>query len=132
MIKGFRDFLLRGNVVDLAVAVIIGGAFGAIVTSFVTNIITPLIAAIVGKPDFSALVLKVNGGVVTYGTFLNSAISFVLIATVVYFLIVVPMNYVSARMNKPVVAEVTTKVCPQCLSEIPVAATRCKFCTQAV
>ncbi len=132
MIKGFRDFLLRGNVVDLAVAVIIGGAFGAIVTSFVTNIITPLIAAIVGKPDFSALVLKVNGGVITYGTFLNSAIAFVLIATVVYFMIVLPMNSVTSRMNKPVVEEVTTKACPQCLSEIPIAATRCKFCTQAV
>jgi large conductance mechanosensitive channel len=132
MIKGFRDFLLRGNVVDLAVAVIIGATFTAIVSSFVTNIITPLIAAIVGKPDFSALVLKVNGGIVTYGTFLNSVISFVLIAIVVYFMIVAPMNYVMARMKKPVVEEVTTKACPQCLSDIPVAATRCKFCTQAV
>lgn len=132
MIKGFRDFLLRGNVVDLAVAVIIGAAFTAIVTSFVTNIITPLIAAIVGKPDFSALVLKVNGGIITYGTFLNSVISFVLIAIVVYFMIVAPMNYVMSRLNKPVVEEVTTKACPQCLSEIPLAATRCKFCTQAV
>lgn len=132
MIKGFRDFLLRGNVVDLAVAVIIGAAFTAIVTSFVTNIITPLIAAIVGKPDFSALVLKVNGGVITYGTFLNSVISFVLIATVVYFMIVAPMNYIMSKTKKPVVEEVTTKACPQCLSEIPLAAQRCKFCTQAV
>ena len=132
MIKGFRDFLMRGNVVDLAVAVIIGAAFTAIVTSFVTNIVTPLIAAIVGKPDFSALVLKVNGGVITYGTFLNAVISFLLIAAVVYFMIVVPMNYAMSRMQKPVVAEVSTKTCPQCLSEIPLAATRCKFCTQAV
>ncbi len=132
MIKGFRDFLMRGNVIDLAVAVIIGAAFTAIVTSFVTNIVTPLIAAIVGKPDFSALVLKVNGGVITYGTFLNAVISFLLIATVVYFMIVVPMNYAMSRLKKPVVAEVTTKTCPQCLSEIPLAATRCKFCTQAV
>jgi large conductance mechanosensitive channel len=132
MIKGFRDFLLRGNVVDLAVAVIIGAAFTAIVTSFVTNIITPLIAAIVGKPDFSALVLKVNGGMITYGTFLNSVISFVLIAIVVYFMIVAPMNYVMSRLKKPVVEEVTTKACPQCLSDIPLASTRCKFCTQAV
>jgi len=132
MIKGFRDFLLRGNVIDLAVAVIIGAAFTAIVTAFVTNIITPLIAAIVGKPDFSALVLKVNGGVITYGTFLNSVISFILIAIVVYFMIVVPMNYAMSKLQKPVVAEVTTKVCPQCLSEIPLAAQRCKFCTQAV
>ena len=132
MIKGFRDFLMRGNVIDLAVAVIIGAAFTAIVTSFVTNIITPLIAAIVGKPDFSALVFKVNGGVITYGTFLNSVISFLLIALVVYFIIVVPMNYAMARFKKPVVEEVSTKVCPQCLSDIPLAATRCKFCTQAV
>jgi large conductance mechanosensitive channel len=132
MIKGFRDFLMRGNVVDLAVAVIVGTAFTAIVNSFVTNIVTPLIAAIVGKPDFSALVLKVNGGVITYGTFLNAVLSFVLIAAVVYFLIVVPVNYAMARLKKPEVAAVTTKACPQCLSEIPLAATRCRFCTQAV
>ena len=132
MIKGFRDFLLRGNVVDLAVAVIIGAAFTAIVTSFVTNIITPLIAAIVGKPDFSALTLTVNHGVITYGSFLNAVIAFVLIALVVYFMIVAPMNYVMSRMKKPAVEEVTTKACPQCLSDIPLAATRCKFCTQAV
>ncbi len=128
MIKGFRDFILRGNVIDLAVAVIIGAAFTAIVTSFVTNIITPLIAAIVGKPDFSALVAHVNGGIITYGTFLNSVISFLLIAAVVYFLIVAPMNYATARFSKP--AQITTKTCAQCLSEIPLAATRCKFCTQ--
>jgi large conductance mechanosensitive channel len=132
MIKGFRDFLMRGNVVDLAVAVIIGAAFTAIVTSFVTNLITPLIAAVVGKPDFSALVFKVHGGVITYGAFLNSVISFLLIAIVVYFIIVVPMNYAMAKFKKPVVEEVTTKACPQCLSDIPLAATRCKFCTQAV
>ena len=132
MIKGFRDFILRGNVIDLAVAVIIGAAFTSIVTSFVTNIITPLIAAIVGKPDFSALVLHINGGAITYGTFLNSAISFLLIATVVYFMIVAPMNYAMSKFHRPVVAEVTTKSCAQCLSEIPLAATRCKFCTQTV
>jgi large conductance mechanosensitive channel len=130
MIKGFRDFILRGNVIDLAVAVIIGAAFTAIVTSFVTNIINPLIAAIVGKPDFSALVLNVNGGILKYGDFLNSVISFVLIAIVVYFMIVVPMNYAMSKFKKPVVEEVTTKTCAQCLSDIPLAATRCKFCTQ--
>jgi large conductance mechanosensitive channel len=132
MLKGFRDFLLRGNVVDLAVAVIIGGAFGAITTSFVTNVVTPLIAAIVGKPDFSAFELNVHGGIVKYGVFLNAVISFLLIATVIYFLIVVPMNYVMAKTKKPVVEEVTTKPCPQCLSDIPLAAQRCKFCTQPV
>ncbi len=128
MIKGFRDFIMRGNVIDLAVAVIIGAAFTAIVTSFVTNIVTPLIAAIVGKPDFSALALHVNGGIIAYGLFLNSVISFLLLAAVVYFLIVAPMNYAIARFRKP--DEVTTKTCAQCLSDIPLAATRCKFCTQ--
>jgi large conductance mechanosensitive channel len=132
MIKGFRDFILRGNVIDLAVAVIIGAAFTAIVTSFVTNIINPLIAAAVGKPDFSALVLNLHGGVIKYGDFFNSVISFVLIAIVVYFMIVAPMNYAMSKFKKPVVAEVTTKACGQCLSEIPLAATRCKFCTQPV
>ena len=130
MIKGFRDFIMRGNVIDLAVAVIIGAAFTAIVTSFVTNIVTPLIAALVGKPDFSALVLNVNGGVIKYGSFLNSVLDFILLAAVVYFIIVVPMNYALNRFKKPEVAEPTNKSCPQCLSEIPVAATRCKFCTQ--
>lgn len=132
MIKGFKDFILRGNVIDLAVAVIIGVAFTAIVTSFVTNIVTPLIAAIVGKPDFSALVLHLNGGIIKYGDFLNSILSFVLIAGVVYFLIVVPMNYLMAKRMKPEVAEVTSKTCPQCISDVPLAASRCKFCTQPV
>jgi large conductance mechanosensitive channel len=132
MFKGFRDFVLRGNVVDLAVAVIIGTAFGAIVNSLVKDIITPLMAAIVGKPDFSALVLHVHGGAITYGNFLNAAISFLLIAGAVYFLLVLPMQYVMARVNKTAPAAPTTKVCGQCLSEIPIAATRCKFCTQAV
>ncbi len=132
MIKGFRDFIMRGNVIDLAVGVIIGAAFAAIVTSFVTNIVTPLIAALVGKPDFSALVFHVNGGVISYGNFLNSVIAFVLLAAVIYFVIVAPMNYAMARFSKPVAAEVTSKACPQCLSEIPLSASRCKFCTQPV
>jgi len=130
MFKGFRDFILRGNVLDLAVAVIIGAAFSAIVGSLVKDIITPLIAAVVGKPDFSALVLHVNGGVVTYGNFLNAAISFLLLAAVVYFFIVAPANAMLARMKGP--EAVTTKACPQCLSDVPLAATRCKFCTQPV
>ena len=132
MIKGFKDFILRGNVIDLAVAVIIGVAFGAIVTSLVTNIITPLIAALVGKPDFSALTFTLNGGIIKYGSFLNSVIDFLLLASVVYFVIVVPMNYVVARMNKPDAAETNTKTCVQCISEIPLVASRCKFCTQPV
>jgi large conductance mechanosensitive channel len=132
MFKGFRDFVLRGNVVDLAVAVIIGAAFGAIVNSLVKDIITPLIAAIAGKPDFSALVLHVHGGAITYGNFLNAAISFLLIASAVYFLLVLPMQYVMKRVNKPVEAAPTTKPCPECLSDIPLAAKRCKYCAQPV
>jgi large conductance mechanosensitive channel len=130
MLKGFRDFILRGNVLDLAVAVIIGAAFTAIVNSVVKDIITPFIAAIVGKPDFSALTLKVNGGIITYGNFLNAVIAFLLMAGVVYFFIVVPANALMARFKGP--AAVENKACPQCLSEIPVAATRCKFCSQPV
>ena len=130
MFKGFRDFILRGNVIDLAVAVIIGAAFSAITNSLVTDIFNPLLAAIVGKPDFSALTLTVHGGVLKYGDFLNALISFLLIAGVVYFFIVLPTHKLLARLNGPVV--VTTKACPQCLSDIPLAATRCKFCAQPV
>jgi large conductance mechanosensitive channel len=133
VIKGFRDFILRGNVVDLAVAVIIGAAFGAVVTALTTDIITPLIAAIVGKPNFGALILYVNGGKILYGDFLNAIIDFVLKASVVYFFIVVPLGYLLAKVKGPVpVAPPVTKVCAQCLSDIPVAAKRCKFCTEPV
>lgn len=133
MIKGFRDFILRGNVLDLAVAVIIGAAFGAIVNSLVKDIITPLIAAVIGKPDFSALVLNVHGGVVTYGNFLNAAFSFLILAAVVYFFIIAPANHIMARLNGPEAVEApVTKPCGQCLSDIPIAATRCKFCGQPV
>jgi large conductance mechanosensitive channel len=131
MLKGFRDFILRGNVVDLAVAVIIGGAFGAIVKSLVSDIINPLIAAVVGKPDFSALVLQVNGGKVTYGNFLNEVINFVLVAAAIYFFLFFPMNKVVARLKKTDAAP-TTKPCPECLSEIPLAARRCSHCAQLV
>jgi large conductance mechanosensitive channel len=130
MLKGFRDFILRGNVLDLAVAVIIGAAFTSIVNSLVKDIINPFIAAIVGKPDFSALTLNVNGGVITYGNFLNAVIAFILMASVVYFFIIVPTNALMARLKGP--AAVENKPCPQCLSEIPLAASRCKFCGQPV
>lgn len=133
MLKGFRDFILRGNVMDLAVAVIIGAAFGAIVTALVSDIINPLIAAIVHKPDFSALVLDVNGGKIKYGDFLNALISFLLIASSVYFLFVLPVNSLMNRFKKPIPeAPPTTKACPECLSDIPVAARRCSHCTQLV
>lgn len=133
MLKGFRDFILRGNVMDLAVAVIIGAAFGAIVTALVSDIVNPLIAAIVHKPDFSALVLDVNGGKIKYGDFLNALISFLLIAASVYFLFVLPVNSLMNRFRKPIPeAPPTTKACPECLSDIPVAAKRCSHCTQLV
>ena len=133
MIKGFRDFILRGNVVDLAVAVIIGAAFGAVVTALTTDIITPLIAAIVGKPSFGDLILTVHGGKVLYGEFLNAVIDFVLKASVVYFFIVVPLGYLLAKVRGPVPdAPPVTKVCSECLSDIPIAAKRCKFCGEPV
>jgi large conductance mechanosensitive channel len=133
MLKGFRDFILRGNVVDLAVAVILGTAFNAIVTSLVKDVLTQAIAAIAGKPDFSSLVLKLNGTPIMIGNFLNAAISFLIVASVVYFGIVVPLNALLARVKKcePVAAP-STKPCPECLSEIPLAARRCAHCAQPV
>jgi len=135
MLKGFRDFILRGNVLDLAVAVIIGAAFNAIVGSLVKDILGPLITAAVGKPDFSALVLNIGGGRIAYGNFLNALIAFLMVASVVYFFIVLPMNKLSERLkarNAPPPAAPSTKVCPECVSEIPLAAKRCSFCTQLV
>lgn len=132
MLKGFRDFVLRGNVVDLAVAVIIGAAFTAIVNSLVKDIINPLIAATVGQPNFSTLVLHVHGGVITYGNFLNALISFLIIAAVVYFAIVLPLGKILARFKPIPPAPPAMKTCPECLSEIPAAAHRCAHCTQAV
>src|ERR1700680_3303046 len=125
MLKGFRDFILRGNVVDLAVAVVIGVAFSAIVNALVADIINPLIAAIVHKPDFSALLLNVNGGVIKYGDFLNARISFLIIAATIYFLVVLPVNTLLNKFRPKVVAAPTTKPCPECLSEIPIDAKRC-------
>lgn len=135
MLKGFRDFILRGNVVDLAVAVVIGTAFTAIVNSFVTDILNPLIAATIGKPNFSYLVLHVGSGEIKIGNFLNAAITFLIVAAVVYFGVVVPMSWALKRIkrNEPAPpAAPATKRCPQCLSEIPLAATRCAHCTQPV
>jgi large conductance mechanosensitive channel len=127
MLKGFKEFILRGNVVDLAVAVVIGAAFGAVVAAFVKDLITPLIAAIFGKPDFSALSFTVNKSQFFYGSFINAVISFVLIAAAVYFVIVVPMNAMAARRARG--QDPTTRECPECLSEIPVGARRCSHCT---
>ena len=132
MLKGFKNFLMRGNVVDLAVAVVIGAAFGAVVTALVKDLITPLIAALFGKPDFSAIVFEVNGSKFLIGDFINAVISFLLIATAIYFFVVVPVNAVMARMKRgEVPPDPTTKKCAECLSEIPIAARRCAFCTIA-
>jgi large conductance mechanosensitive channel len=131
MLKGFRDFVLRGNVLDLAVAVVIGAAFGSIVTSLVKDLITPLIAAVVQKPDFSYLVLHINKANITYGNFLNALISFLLIAASVYFFVVLPVNTLMARM-KLTAPPPATKPCPECLSDIPAAAKRCSHCGQPV
>lgn len=130
MLKGFRDFILRGNVMDLAVAVIIGAAFSDITKSLVGDIISPLIAAIVGKPDFSNFVCHVNGGVIRYGSFINACINFLILAAVIYFFLVLPTQKLLQRIKGP--EATTTKPCPQCLTDIPLAATRCKACGEAV
>ena len=132
IIKEFRAFILRGNVVDLAVAVVIGAAFTAVVNALVRDIITPVIAAIFGKPDFGDLAFTINGSRFAYGDFLNAVITFVLVAGAVFFLVVKPINYLTARMRTEPDVESPTRGCPECLSHIPVAATRCAFCTTEV
>ena len=130
--KGFRQFLLRGNVVDLAVGVVVGAAFGAVVAAFTKDLLTPLIAALVGKPDFSALTFTINNSQFLYGDFINAVISFVLVAGAVYYFVVLPMNAFMARMKKEPPADPTTRNCPECLSEIPIEAKRCKYCASPV
>lgn len=132
MLKGFRDFILRGNVMDLAVAVIIGAAFTAIVTSLTTNIINPLLGAFIGKPNFDYLVANVHGGEVKYGSFITSVVNFLILAAVVYFFLVVPTQYLLRRFHPQQAEPPSTKACPQCLGDIPIGATRCKYCTQPV
>jgi large conductance mechanosensitive channel len=128
--KGFKQFLLRGNVLDLAVAVVMGAAFGAVVTALVKDLLTPLIAALVGKPDFSGIALTINNSKFLVGDFVNALISFILIGAAVYFFVVLPVNKIIARTKRgELPADPTTKSCPECLSEIPIAARRCKFCT---
>lgn len=132
MLKGFKQFILRGNVVDLAVGVMIGAAFSAVVSSLVANILTPLIGAIIKTPDFSELSFTINGSVFTYGLFLNALIAFLIVAMAIYFFVVTPINALIARskMGKP--EDPTNKKCSECLSEIPIAAKRCAFCTSTV
>ena len=133
MFKGFKHFLLRGNVVDLAVAVVMGAAFGSVVAALVKDLLTPLIAAIFGQPHFESLSLTINKSTFAYGDFINTVVSFLLISMAVYFFVVAPMNHLIARLNRgDAPADPTTKKCGECLSEIPIAAKRCAHCAQAV
>lgn len=129
MLKEFKQFLLRGNVVDLAVAVVVGAAFGAVVSALVADLLTPLIAAIFGKPNFANLAFTVNSSTFKYGHFLNAIFSFVTIATTVFFFVVVPVNTLMKRRRTEPPVDEAVRPCPECLSEIPVAARRCAFCT---
>jgi large conductance mechanosensitive channel len=133
MLEGFKKFILRGNVVDMAVGVVIGAAFGGVITALTKDLLTPLIAAIVGKPDFSAIHFTIRGTPFPVGDFINASVSFLLIASAIYFFVVLPVNTLVARMNrgdKP--PDPTTKKCPECLSEIPIEARRCAHCAQPV
>ncbi len=128
MVSEFRQFLLRGNVIDLAVGVVLGVAFGVLITSMVENLLTPLIASLVGEPDFSALTFEVNGSVFFYGLFLNALLSFVTIAAALLIFVVKPVNAMVSRSRKQPTPDPTTTRCPECRSEIPIDATRCAFC----
>ena len=133
MLTGFKQFVLRGNVVDLAVGVVIGAAFGAVVAALVKDLLTPLIAAIVGKPDFSQIEFTLNGSKFAIGEFINAVVSFILIAAAVYFFVVMPMNALVSRMRRGApTPDPATRKCPECLSEIPLAARRCAYCTSVV
>lgn len=132
MAGGFRQFLLRGNVVDMAVGVVIGAAFATVVGSFTKDLLTPLIAAIVQKPDFSGFAFTLHNSKFLYGDFANAVISFLIVAAVVYYFVVVPMNALVARSRKQPPADPTTMKCPECLSEIPIGAKRCAHCTAAL
>lgn len=132
MLKGFKDFILRGNVVDMAVGVVIGASFGTLVTGIVKDLLTPLISALIKAPDFSGLIFTVNGSQFFYGDFINALIAFLIVAVAVYFFVVVPINMLTARMKKENAAAPTTKKCPECLNDIPLAAKRCGFCTSSV
>jgi large conductance mechanosensitive channel len=132
MLKEFRQFILRGNLVDLAVAVVVGTAFTALVNSLVKAIFTPLIAAIFGKQDFSNLVFTINGSRFLYGEFINALITFVLIATVMFFFVVKPVNALLERFKPEPKVDQETRECPECLSDVPLAAKRCAFCTSSL
>ena len=129
MLTGFKRFLLRGNVVDMAVGIVVGAAFGTVVSALVRDLLTPFIAALVKQPDFSGLTFTINGSKFSYGDFINASLSFLLISAAVYFFVVVPVNALIARSRKEPPADPTTRKCPECLSEVPIGARRCAFCT---
>jgi large conductance mechanosensitive channel len=133
MLRGFKQFILRGSVIDMSVGVVVGAAFAAVVTAFTKDLLTPLIAAVVGKPDFSAIHFTVNKSTFMIGDFINAGVSFLLVAAAVYFFVVTPVNLLMARIRKaPQPADPTTKRCPECMSEIPIEAKRCSHCAQPV
>jgi large conductance mechanosensitive channel len=132
MLKEFRQFILRGNLVDLAVAVVVGTAFTALVNAFVKSIVTPLIAAIFGKPDFSNLAFTINDSRFTYGDFINALLTFVIVAAVMFFLVVKPVNALMERFRTEPDVDKETRECPECLSAVPVGAKRCAFCTSSL
>lgn len=132
IVNEFKQFLLRGNVVDLAVGVVIGAAFGSVVTALVSDVLTPLIAAVAKVPDFSGIQFTLNGSKFMIGHFLNAFVSFLLVATAIFFFVVKPMNILVSRSRHEAPADPTTKKCPQCYSEIPVQATRCAYCAQVI
>jgi large conductance mechanosensitive channel len=132
MVKDFREFILRGNLVDLAVAVVIGAAFTAVVNALVADLVTPIIAAVGGKPDFGNLAFTVNGSRFAYGDFINALLTFLIVAAVVFFLVIKPVNALLERFRPEPKVDQETRECPECLSDIPIAATRCAFCTSVV
>jgi large conductance mechanosensitive channel len=132
MAGGFKQFLLRGNVVDMAVGVVVGAAFATVVSGFTKDLLTPFIAAIFKQPDFSSFTFTIHNSKFLYGDFVNALISFLIVAAVVYYFVVVPMNALVARAHREPPADPTTKKCPECLSEIPIGAKRCAFCTSAL
>jgi len=132
MLKDFKQFLVRGNAVDLAVAVVIGAAFGAVIAALVEDLLTPVIAAIVGKPDFSRLTFTINDSVFKYGHFINAVLAFALVAAAVFFFVIRPLNAFTQRMRREPTPDPTTRKCPECLSEIPIGARRCAYCASEV
>lgn len=132
MLKGFKQFILRGNVVDLAVGVVIGASFGTVVNSLVKDILTPFISAIFKAPDFSGLSFTINGSNFAYGNFLNALIAFLIVAVAVYFFVVTPINALISKTRKEKPLDPTTKKCNECLSEVPMEASRCAFCTSKI